>query len=396
MPTYSYKGVHQDGKKVKGIEMAKSEKELYLRLKANKICGYDITETVNKKREFYKLTGKELCEFSRQVGTMQGAGIPINKSLAIIADCDIKPALKKVYEYLRQAVTDGHDLSEAMESCKTSFPELMINMYRAGEVGGRLEEAALKMEKYYESESKIRAKTNTAMAYPAILGVSTVTMVLVLFTYVLPIFMEIYGESQSQLHWITLALMNVSDFLIAHGILVMLGMIGLLIACGEVAKNDKVKMSIDKMKLCFPSIGKLLTILYTARFARTLSSLYSTGIPMMQAVSVANTTIGNTFIEGQIKGGLSKIKSGLPLSSALVDVEGLDKKLLASIYIGEESGDLEEMLNSSANQYEYEANIAVDRLLTLLEPALLIIMGLIIGPILVGIMLPMFNMYSIM
>lgn len=394
MPNYSYKGIDKNNKKVKGKEVAKSKKDLYENLKDAGICAFDIEETIEKTQDLYKFKLKELSEFSRQIATMQASGIPVIKAISIISETDLKPQVKKVVEHLYQVVNDGNTLSEAMRSCGTSFPDLMINMYHAGEVSGRLDETALKMATYYESENKIRGKMRSAMAYPIVLAIVTVLMIVMLFTYVMPVFTEMYEDSGTDLHWLTQGLMDFSDFVIANWIAAILLVIGSIVAVNELRKIYFISVKIDKTKLKIPKMNHLFSIIYTSRFARTLSSLYTSGISMIDAVEVSTSTVGNKYMEIQLRAAETRIRSGFPLSVALADIEGIDRKLMAAIYIGEESGRLDEMLMSSSNEYEYEANMAIDQLLNYLEPLMIVLMGFIIGPVLVGVMLPMFNMYE--
>lgn len=394
MPNYTYKALDKNNKKIKGSEIAKSKKDLYENLKATGICAFDIEEAIEKTADLYKFKLKELSEFSRQIATMQASGIPVTKALSIISETDLKPEQLKVIEHLYQVVNDGNTLSEAMRSCGDSFPSLMINMYNAGEVSGRLDETALKMANYYESENKIRGKMRSAMAYPIVLMIVTVLMIVLLFTYVMPVFTEMYEDSGTDLHWLTQGLMDFSDFVMGNWIPVMLLTIGGFVACNELRKVYFISVKVDKAKLKLPKFRQLFSIIYTSRFARTLSSLYTSGISMIDAVEVSTSTVGNKYMEIQLRAAETRIRSGLPLSVALADIEEIDRKLMASIYIGEESGRLDEMLLASANEYEFEANMAIDQLLNYLEPLMIVFMGLIIGPVLIGVMLPMFNMYE--
>lgn len=394
MPSYSYKGVDQNNKKVKGKEIAKSKKDLYDNLKDLGICAFDIKETKEKTKDLYRYKLKELSEFSRQIATMQASGIPVIKALSIISETDLSEKQKEVIEYLYKVVNDGNSLSEAMKSCGGTFPDLMVNMYHAGEVSGRLDETALKMANYYESENKIRGKMRSAMAYPIVLAVATVLMIVIIFTYVMPVFIDMYDNSGTDLHWLTQFLMDISNFIIANWIAVILVAIGSVIAFNELRKIYFVAVKLDKLKLKISKVGDLFSIIYTSRFARTLSSLYTSGISMIDAVQVSTSTVGNKYMEIQLRAAENRIRSGFPLSVAMADIDGIDRKLMASIFIGEESGRLDEMLLSSANEYEYEANQAIDQLLNFLEPMMIVVMGIIIGPVLIGVMLPMFNMYS--
>lgn len=397
MPDFKYKGINSKNKRVKGTMHANTRKELHASLKEENIFVYEAVEVVDKKvKSLYKLKSKELTDFSRQIGTMQGAGIPVIKAIAIMSERDSNPKIKEVYAHILSVINKGNTLSEGMESCNGSFPTLMINMFKAGEVSGRLDESAMKMAKYYEGENKIHGKIRNAMAYPTILAIVTVAVVLILFTFVLPVFLEMYEDNGADLNILTSMLLNFSTFLTTNWLFVTLFSVAALAVTNTMLKLYPVAFQVDKMRLKVPKIGPLVSIIYTARFARTLSSLYSSGITMVEAVEISAKVIGNRYLESQFNAIITKIRAGQSLSQSMEGMDGIDMKLNASIYIGEESGRLDTMLASIAEEYEYEADVAIDRMLTYIEPLMIVIMGLIIGPVLVAVMLPMYGMYTMM
>ncbi len=396
MPNYSYRGVDEKQKKVKGKIAAITEQEAYKALKEKNIIALELNEIAGvKATSMHKLNAKELSEFSRQIGTMQAAGISVIKAIQIMKDKGSNKKVLKVYEYLYDSINRGNTLSQSMIQCEECFPKLMINMYSAGEMSGRLDETAIKMAKYYESENKVNTKIRNAMAYPTALAAVTVAVVLILFTFVLPVFFEMYESSGTELNILTRMLQSGSDFLIANWWILLIITLIVVIVGRQVVKMPPIALEIDRIKLKLPVIGPLLSIIYTSRFARTMSSLYSSGIQMIDAVETGAKTIGNRYLEAQFDKVVEKIRSGQPLSYSMEGVKGIEAKLNASIYIGEESGRLDSMLNSISDEYEFEADAAVERLLTYLEPMMIVIMACIIGPILVAVMLPMFNMYSL-
>lgn len=396
MPSYKYKGITQKKKRVSDVIEAPSKKEVYDLLKEQEIYALEIEEVITMENgTLHRLNAKELAEFSRQIGTMQAAGISIIKAIDIMRDKGVNKKVMKVYDHIYYLINQGNTLSRSMECCEGCFPKLLINMYEAGEVSGRLDEAAVKMARYYESENKINTKIKGAMAYPTVLAAVTVAVVLILFTFVMPIFFEMYESSGTELNILTRILQYASNWIIQNWFILILVVAVVVIVGRQVCRIPVVALMIDARKLNLPILGPLVSIIYTARFSRTLSSLYSSGIPMIDAVEVSVRTIGNMYLESQFQEVAAKIRSGQPLSYAMEEVKGIEPKLNASIYIGEESGRLDSMLNSVSEQYEFESDAAIERLLTYLEPLMIVIMGLVIGPILVAVMLPMFNMYSL-
>ncbi|MFI3177594.1 MAG: type II secretion system F family protein [Eubacteriales bacterium] len=395
MPKYQYKAVDRNNKNVKGTLFAQSEADLYQRLKDTKLLAYEINESEKSLKTYAKLKTKDLCDFARQIGTMQASGISIMKAIDIMRDRDLKPKVREVYDAIYRMVNQGNSLTQGMESCEGAFPALIINMFKAGEVSGRLEDVAAKMAHHYESENKINQKIKNAMAYPMILCFVMVAVVAILFLFILPTFFEMYTTSGTDLPLPTQILVATTDYIQANWyiiaiVLAVIGFIGNMIS-----KVPVVKRGIDKAKLGLPQIGQLLGVIYTARFARTMSSVYSSGVPMIQAVEIAARTMGNTYIEHQFGEVIRLVQSGQSLSTALKGVEGIEKKLVSAIFIGEESGKLDDMLTSLADEYEFEANSAIERLLTFIEPCLIVVMAVVIGSIMIAVMLPMFNMYEV-
>ncbi len=395
MPKYQYKAIDRDNKSVKGTLFAQSEADLYKRLKDTKLLAYEISESEKSIKTYAKLKTKDLCDFARQIGTMQASGISIMKAIDIMRDRDLKPKVREVYDAIYRMVNQGNSLTQGMESCEGAFPTLMINMFKAGELSGRLEDVAEKMARHYEGENRINQKIKNAMAYPSILAFVMVAVIIILFTFILPVFFGMYEDSGTALPLPTQMLVNVTDFIQANWYYIIIVVAMIAFGFNMMYKVPVIGRAVDKAKLSLPQIGPLLGVIYTARFARTMSSVYSSGVPMLQAVEIAAKTMGNSYIEYQFEAAIRLIESGQSLSTALKDVEGMEKKLISSIYIGEESGKLDDMLNSLADEYEFESNSAIDRLLTFIEPVLIVTMAVVIGSVMVAVMLPMFNMFEV-
>lgn len=394
MPKYQYKGIDENKKRITGSSFATTEDMLYKKLKETGIYAYEITESEKQVKTYAKLNANELSDFARQIGTMQSSGISVIKAIDIMRERDVKPKVKNVYDTIYQVVNQGNSLTEGMQSCTGAFPTLMISMFQAGEMSGRMDDMAAKLAKHYESDSKIASKIKGAMAYPAILMVVMTIVVAILFTFVLPVFFGMYEDSGADLPGPTKIVQNISIYAQENWyIILIVGSISIF-SIRMFCKIPAVATAIDYLKLNAPKIGPLLSVIYTARFARTMSSVYSSGLPMIQAVEIAAKTVGNRYIESQFPTVIRRIETGNPLSVALKDVPGFESKLTSSVYIGEESGRLDHMLESLADEYEFEADAAISRLLTFIEPVLILVMAVVIGGVMVAVMLPMFNMSS--
>ena len=391
MPRYQYKGTTSDGKTVRGILDMKDEDALLRRLRADNVfpTSWRITHVAEKT---YRLKAKELAEFSREMHSMIGAGIPIVKAIDIMRERDIQPRQKAVYDRLFRTVNEGHTLGEAMEEQGRTFPLLMINLFKAGEAGGQLEQTTQRCAQFYEREHRLHSKVTNAMIYPIILLCVTVLVVIAIFTLVLPSFFKLFGDIE--LPAITSAMIAISNFLIQNWMWVLIGILVFVALIGALLAIPSVALFVDHAKLKIPVAGKLLRIIYTSRFAGTLSSMYSSGLPMLSAVRLSASTVGNRYIASQFEPALQRISDGGALSEAIAPVEGFDKKLISSIRIGEETGRLDSMLQSIADSFDYEAEMATARLVTMMEPIMIVIMAVVVGTIIVSVMLPLLSLYQ--
>lgn len=392
MPQFRYSGINMKSKAVKGKLMAKSESEAYKLLKEDGITAYNINLLKTHHRNKYKLKAPQLSEFSRQIGTMLGAGVSIMKAMTMMRDRELNKKIKPVYEELCNTINRGNTLSEAMESCEGAFPEIMINIFKSGEASGRLDGSAMKMADYYERNHKLNTKIKNAMTYPAILIVVTILVVIIVFTVILPQFFELFDGIDIPL--ITRIMINISQALRSYGILIALAAALIVVMCIKLYRVDSIRIRLDYRKIKMRKIGRLLCTIYTARFARTLSSLYSSGLVLLDAVSYSSKVTGNKYIESQFPAIISKIKAGNSLSFSIESLEGFDPKLTSIIYIGEETGKLDDMLSAIADSFDHDADAATTRLLTLIEPIMIIVMAVIVGGIMLSVMLPILTMYN--
>lgn len=393
MAEFKYVGKSLENKTVKGKIEAKDEGEAYANLKARGTFVYKITEVPKKKARNFRLKSVELADFSRQVGSMLGAGIVITKAIDILKDRAASVKIKNLYNNLYASITAGNTLSAAMEECGNAFPGLIINMFRAGEISGGLDKSALKMADFYDKEHKVNSKIKGAMVYPVILLILTILVTVLLFTFVMPKILGLFEGMRLPL--ITRVVLAISNAFTNYWYIILAGAITLITLTIKLIKNPKVAIKIDKMLIRIPKVKHLLIIIYTARFARTLSTLYSSGINMLEAVATSSKIIGNRFVAKQFEDVILKIKDGNLLSLSMENVKGIDKKLISSIYIGEETGKMDSMLLFLADSYDYEAEMSTAKLLTYIEPVMIIIMALIVGTIMAAVLLPVIGMYDI-
>ena len=393
MARYYYEARNKKGRAVTGEMSAVSEEELYQKLKTEGKYLIDARD-MQESRTYHQLSPLMLSEFNRELSDMLGAGVPLVRCLTILSQEETrKKKDREILTGVLKAVRQGEALSDAMEQQKGAFPALMIHMYRAAENGGNLGGTAMRLSLHYEKEHHLDTRIKGAVTYPKILAVMSVLMVIFIMSFILPQLSELF-DNMSQLPLPTRILFGISDFTGTHGIGLLAVLIILVLLFFLLFRIPAVRRKRDEWKLKIPVAGKLLSVIYTARFARSLSSLYRSGLPIVNAMQIARRTIGNSYIEGQFDEVISLLKEGHCLSEAVDHINGLRKKLPSVIRVGEESGDMPVMLDSLADAFDYESEMATGRLISYLEPALIICMAVIIGFIMIAVMMPIYDSYS--
>lgn len=392
MARFRYVAKDMKGKRQKGTREAAAENVLQQQLREEGlflVSAKNLTET----HGYQKLKPKQLAEFCRELSTLLASGVSLVRALDIISEQEgISAAEREIYQDVLQDLKKGIPLSEAMET-KNCFPELMIGMLRSGEGSGNIDQVTDRLAVQYEKDYKLTQQVKSAMTYPAILLVLCVVIVILIVTFILPQFQSLFDQMDS-LPWMTNVLISCSDFLTHRWYIALLVIFAVVMVCRMIGSIPNVRRTLDQGKIKMPLFGKLFQVIYTARFARTLSSLYASGMPIAVAIATAGETIGNRYVEEQFEDVVIKVRSGMPLSQALQSVDGLQKKLSSTVQIGEESGRLDLMLDSIAATLEDEAEQATKRMVTLLEPILIIIMAVIVGFIMMAVMLPIYQSYA--
>lgn len=393
MPKYQYTAKDAAGKKKKGQLMAADEAALYELLRGENLFLISCRLAQKEKKNTYRLTSRQLSEFCRQLGTLLGAGVPLVRALNLMqAEETIKPKQKAIYENMIRSVRRGNSFADTMKDQGDAFPELLINMFRAAQESGRMDQTALRMAEHYQKEYRLSAKIKSATLYPKILCGVIVVVVMILFCYIMPKFMDVFANLE--LPAVTVALMAASGFMQRNWLWVLFGIVVLYVIAKAVLELPQIRLAVDRIKLKIPKIGILIQTIYTARFARTLCSLYTSGLPIVTALQVSKDTIGNRYLESQFDETIAMVRRGESLSDALAHIDGFHKKLAGNVAIGEETGSLDTMLISAADNFEYESEQAISRLISFLEPAMIIVMAVIVGMIMIAVMLPLLNMYA--
>ncbi len=382
-----------NGRSVRGEMQAPNELALRQQLQEQRLYLSAYKEAAGAKAA-QKLNAKQLSEFCRELGAMLGAGVPLVRALYIMYKRDIPEKVRAVYQQLYHSLKQGAMLSEAMEAQPGVFPELLRSMYRASEANGQMELTSMKMAAHYDKAYKLNKKVRSSMTYPIILLVVTFAVLLVVFLVVLPTFFQLFEDLDTELPGITQFMLNFSVFLKNNWMWLIIGALLLVLIFRLLFQVPSVKLVRDHARLKTPVSGKLFKIIYTARFARTLASCYASGISITASLKNARDTIGNSYIESQFVALIASVRGGAPLSGAIAKIEGFDSKLAASIQIGEETGRLYDMLESTADAFDYDADIALTRLVAILEPLMIVLMAVVVGFVIVSVMLPMLSLYD--
>lgn len=387
---FRYTAKDIDGRTVRGTMEAADYDALYAQLLEQGLYPQRVTGRGADRRP-RTLRPQELSDLCRQLSTLLASGVSLVRALTIISqDEGISAGLRRVYESVLSEVRKGSSLSDALEAQQV-FPALMLGMVRAGEGSGRLDRVAERLAVHYEKAHQMNQQVKSALMYPMILAVLSVAVVIV--TFVLPQFSDLFSTMDS-LPAVTLALMAFSDFMVTKWYLLLLGLAALAAALRALRRSPSVRLALDRGKLTMPVFGKLDRIICTARFARTISSLYASGLPIITALQTARDTIGNAYIVSQFDAVLAQVRSGVSLSAALESVDGFQRKLCSSIAVGEETGQLDSMLDSIADSMEYDAQQASRRMMTILEPMLIVLMAFVVGFIIIAVMSPIIGSYS--
>lgn len=392
MAIYKYVARDINAKKITGKTEARDEHELsqLLRVKDMYLISHkDITKEETKN---YKMKLKELANFCREIGTMMNSGLPLIRTVSILASREDNKKLKAIYNDIYVKLQQGQTLSDALKEQGKAFPDILIQMVRSGEASGNMQDTMMVLNNQFTNDNKIKNKVKSAMTYPVILGIVTIVVLLIVYTAVLPSFFSMFEGMELPL--ITEINIIISKFIMSYWYALLIGILVLILIIVSLLQLPKVKYQFDRFKLKMPIIGKLMKIIYTSRFARTLCSLYSSGISIVNAMVIVKSTIGNKNIETQFDNSIKAVRNGEALSVAIGMIDGFDIKLTSSVYIGEESGNLEDLLSSLADDFDYEAMLASEKMVAILEPAMIIVLAVVICVIIISVLVPIYSMYQ--
>jgi type IV pilus assembly protein PilC len=338
---------------------------------------------------------KDLAVFARQFATMTASGMSLLRSLSILEEQASSPPLKKALGELRNDVSGGGSLSASMAKHDKVFPRLMIAMIRAGETGGMIDRALEQIADSLEKDTALRGKIKSAMTYPAIVLAFTFVLIAAVLIFIVPIFEAMFKNLGGQLPAITQFLVDTSHNMPWIGPLVLgTGIGGSIAYKRQVRTSADFRLKVDRIKLKMPVFGSLFRKLAMSRFARNLGLLLNVGVPVMQALAVVGETTGNEVINVAMKDVQAAVRDGHPMSSAMRHHDIFPTMVTQMVEVGEESGQISQMLDKVADFYDREVDSAADSLTASIEPIMVLVMGAVVGGMVVCLYLPMFTIYQ--
>lgn len=336
---------------------------------------------------------RDIVIFSRQFATMVNAGLSLIRALTVLEDQTESDPLREVLGSVRTDVERGTSLSAAMDRHPKVFTELFVAMIRAGEIGGVLDETLLRLADILEAQMRLRSKIRSAMAYPAVIGVLIVTVTTAMIVFVVPVFSNLYAElgNGASLPAPTKVLILLSDIITGFWWLLILGLVGSIWGFRRWVGSDGGRLQWDTLKLKFPVFGQLAHKTALSRFSRTLAVLSRTGVPILQAIDIVADTSGNRLVSKALDEVKDSVRSGESLAAPLSRHDVFPPMVVQMMTVGEETGEIDAMLAKVADFYEREVEDTVAALTSLIEPLLIVVMGVTVGGILIALYLPIFN-----
>jgi len=395
---FNYIAVTKSGFRVNGSVESTSENEVLRMIKSNGYLPVSIERDIESEAKFEilskKVKKKDLAVFCRQFYTMLDAGINIVNSLDILSAQTENKTLKKAISDVAENVQKGVTLSEAMKMHPKVFPTILINMVEAGEVSGNLDTILERMAVHFEKENKTENKVRSSMVYPIVLMIVSVVVVIFMLIFILPTFVGMFEGSDTPLPLPTQILIGLSDFLQSYWY-IFIGIVALLVfGITSYINSENGRRLYDGIKLKLPIIKGTTVKIVTSRFTRTLSTLMSSGIPLLRSMEVVSRVVNNKVVEDKLISGIEDIRRGVPLSRMIKDIEIFPPMVDSMVRIGEESGALDDILLKTADFYDEEVDAALTRLTSMLEPLMIVFMALIIGFIVIAMYLPMFEVIN--
>ena len=391
MKTFIYTATDVQGNTIKNARMVAEDVNDFLEKINEKglFCSSYKEASDKKSNTLHKFNMEELAFNCRQLSAMLSSGLTLVRALDILSKEQEKEATRQIFREVYEEVQKGSSFSDALKMQQGAFPNFLVSMVQAGESSGQLDIIVKRLEEYYDKQNKLNNKIKGALMYPIILAVLCVVIVVALFTFILPTFKDLLTEEDMK--GLTGALFAFSESITGYWYIYVGTVLAVIFIIKYSLKVPAVRFKFDRLLCKMPKVGRLVVKVYTGKFARTLSSLYSSGIPMVEALERSAAILGNTFIEQSFVTVVTEVKQGEQLSVSIQRTGIFESMFCSIIFVGEESGALDTNLEKTAGFYEDEADSAIQRLVGLIEPVMIIFMGAAIGTVIAGILPAIYN-----
>ena len=398
MKKFNYRAMDKDNKKREGQYEANSREEVIGMITSNGYYPLKVTEVETKPFSEVsfnqKVTSKDLSVFCRQMYTMLDAGVTITAALNMLTTQIVNKKLRSIIIEIEEDVKKGEMLSESMKKYPNEFPTLLTSMVQSGEATGNIDAIMLRMSIHFEKSNKTNNKVKSAMIYPIALGIVSIGVIILMMVKVLPVFVELFSAENMELPMITKFVMSISKFVNSYILAILFIMFISIVGFNVYRKTEKGKYALSSLYLKLPVIADLNKKIITARFTRTMSTLLSSGISLIEAIPIVSDILVNKIAQAEMLRIRERVVRGDGLSGPISESVIFPELLSSMIRIGEESGSLDDILNKTADFYEEEVDQAIETATGIMSPLMIIVLGGIVGTIVVSIMLPMFDMYQ--
>ena len=399
MPGYSYTAVNRSGKEKRGsieadtrekaLESLKSEGLIPVSLKEQGLLNKEIDFSIGK-----KVKPRDLSVFCRQFVSIMQAGVPMKEALQMMAEQTENKWLKRSISEVLTSVEKGNTLADSMRGEPDSFPPMLVNMVEAGEASGSLDTAFSRMATHFEKEAKLKATIKKATIYPIILILAAIGVIAVMLLYVIPIFIDMFADLDVEMPAITMFVMNSSKWVTAHWYLILAVIVAVVVAYRIIYRTEKGRLTIDKIKMKIPLFGKLTIKTACAEFSRTMSTLLASGISTVDALETSSKIVRNIHYTNALMDVREAVMRGIPMSEPLRASGIFPPMVYHMTGIGEETGNVEAMLEKLADYYDEEVEMTTQSVLAAMEPLIIVFMALVVGTLVIAVISPIGAMYN--
>jgi len=404
MPIFEYKAIDSDNRVKKGIIDADTPRDARLQLKKDALFVTDIKESRGKKKSVVAIKGvtgvaapnkarlEQVAAVTRQMASLLQAGIPLAEALRMIIEQAPDKKIESVYRDIREKVTQGMPLGDAVLQHPAYFTELYANMVRAGESSGALDKVLVRLAQFMQAQTRLKNRVGAAMIYPMIMVIVGVLVVALLMTLVVPKVTKLIEGRGQELPFMTEALIGSSDFLRSNWLMVCLGVLLALIAFQLYVNGDKGRLVFDRFKLKLPVFGDLALKQSMARFSITLATLLRSGVPALQAISITKNVLDNRVLQNALQDVHDRVVEGTDISTPMKLSGEFPPTISYMVGVGEQAGNLEEMLERISATYDEEVELATSKLTSVLEPLIIVLLAGVVACIVIAIVLPLLQL----